>query len=215
MNILICSVGRRVKLIEYFKKELNQINGKVIAVDCDLTAPALYHADYYEVVPRITHPDYIHHIKSLCDKYNISGVLSLIDPELSLLASVKEEFEKAGIHVVVSDKEVVDICYDKYLTSKFLQYHELPYVPTYIDMEKVIAELNRGTLKFPLIVKPKNGSASLGINKVNSIKELKVYQDETEEFIVQPFIDGEEFGVDCYIDLINKETTNIFMKIYL
>jgi carbamoyl-phosphate synthase large subunit len=212
MNILICSVGRRVKLIEYFKKGLNQINGKVIAVDCDSTAPALYHADHYEVVPRITHPDYIHHIKSLCEKYNISGVLSLIDPELSLLASVKDELENIGTHVVVSDKEVVDICYDKYLTSKFLQYHELPYVPTYIDMEKVIEDLNTGTIKFPLIVKPKNGSASLGINKVNSIKELKVYQDETEEFIVQPFIDGEEFGVDCYIDLINKETTNIFMK---
>ncbi|MEH7331275.1 carbamoylphosphate synthase large subunit, partial [Neobacillus drentensis] len=91
MNILICSVGRRVKLVEYFKKEVHELNGKVIAVDCDITAPALHHADVFEIVPRIDHPDYIPRIKELCYKYKINGVLSLIDPELPLLASYKGE----------------------------------------------------------------------------------------------------------------------------
>jgi carbamoyl-phosphate synthase large subunit len=34
----------------------------------------------------------------------------------------------------------------------------------------------------------------------------------SDEIVVQPFISGEEFGVDCYIDLITNEVTNIFIK---
>jgi len=212
MNILICSAGRRVKLVEFFRAELNKINGKVIAVDCDETAPALHYADKYEIVPQITNPDYILHIKKLCYQYEIKGILSLIDPELSLLANFKEEFEREGIQVIVSDKDVVDICFDKFLTSQFLQHNGLPYIPTYISIDEAIQDMDKEKLHFPLIVKPKNGSASIGINKINSINELEIYRNEMENFIIQPFIDGQEFGIDCYIDLLTRKPINIFMK---
>lgn len=212
MNILICSVGRRVKLIEFFKEELHKVGGKVIAVDCDPTAPALHFADAYEIVSRINHPEYIQQLIYLCKEYQVSAVLSLIDPELSLLANFKAEFEKEGVQVIVSDKEVVDICFDKFLTSQFLHEHGIPSIPTYIEIEEVIQDLENDKIHFPLIVKPKNGSASLGIHKVTSIEELRVLQRESNELIVQPFMEGEEFGVDCYIDLISKELSNIFIK---
>lgn len=212
MNILICSVGRRVKLVEYFKEELEKINGKVVAVDCDPTAAALYHADRFEIVPRINHPNYMNQIKKICIKYHIQGVLSLIDPELTLLANFKEEFEKDNIQVIVSDRKVVDICFDKFLSYKFLQENDIPSVPTYINIDKVIEDINASKLKFPLIVKPKKGSASIGINKITTIEELKAFQDKNQDLIVQPYIDGEEFGVDCYIDFFYKRPTNIFMK---
>lgn len=212
MNILICSVGRRVKLIEYFKKELNVLGGKVIAVDCDPTAPALYHADEFEIVPRINHPDYIKIIRQLCIQYNIKGILSLIDPELSLLASYKEVFENEGIRVIVSQQNVVDLCYDKYRTSQFLQANLLPFVPTYNDLNSVVEGLNAGKLDFPLIVKPRFGSASIGIHRVKSMKELRMFQNQSQEWVVQPLIEGEEYGCDCYIDFISGAATNIFMK---
>jgi carbamoyl-phosphate synthase large subunit len=212
MNILICSVGRRVKLVEYFKRELNKINGKIVAVDCDHTAAALYHADFFENVPRIDHPKYKNKIKELCKKYNITAVISLIDPELSLLSDVKAEFEKENISIIVSDKAVIDICYNKFQTYQFLQKNDLPLIPTYIDFVSVIEDINEGKLQFPLIVKPRNGSASLGIKKVFSLKELMHFENQLDHFIVQPFISGEEFGIDCYIDLLTKKTTNIFIK---
>lgn len=212
MNILICSVGRRVKLVEFFKEELVNENGMVIAVDCDPTAPALYHADKYEIVPRINHPEYIHHLKDVCRKYKVDGMISLIDPELLILASFKEELEIEGVKVIVSRKEVVDICYDKYETFRFLRDNEIPFVPTFVSMDQVFQELNEGKINFPLIVKPKNGSASIGIRKIDSMAELIALQNNIEEFIIQPFLHGEEFGVDCYIDLLTNETTNIFTK---
>src|SRR5699024_12102535 len=59
MNILVTSAGRRVKIIEYFKESLSELNGKVIATDCDMNAPAIHFADNYEIVPRIDDPNYI------------------------------------------------------------------------------------------------------------------------------------------------------------
>lgn len=212
MNILICSVGRRVKLVEYFKQELGALGGQVIAVDCNPTASALYFADQYEIVPRIDNPEYIQVIKSLCHKYEIDGILSLIDPELTLLAEYRDEFKDENVHIIVSDKRVVEICYDKYLTYNFLKEHYIPAVKTYVDIVKVIGDINEGKLTFPLMVKPKNGSASLGISKILSIRELELLQNETKEFVIQPFITGEEFGVDCYIDLLSYKPTNIFIK---
>jgi carbamoyl-phosphate synthase large subunit len=212
MNILICSVGRRVKLVEYFRAELQKMNGKLIAVDCDPTAAALYHANIFEIVPRIDDPTYIYHIKKLCKKYNVKAVLSLIDPELTILASVKDEFENDDIQIIVSEREVIDICFNKYLTYQFLHEIGIPTVPTYCDMDQVIKDLEYGIIDFPLIVKPRNGSASLGIQKVFTVKELKALNKSYYDFIVQPFIVGEEYGVDCYIDMLSKETTNIFIK---
>lgn len=212
MNILICSVGRRVQLIDYFKKELNKVKGKVIAVDCDNTAPALYHADVYEIVPRIDHPEYIQHLKRICQKYHIKGILTLIDPELSLLTRYKEEFKKEGIQMIISNRKVIDICYDKYLTFQFLQENNLPSVPTYIDLNEVTEELNSGNLEFPLIVKLKNGSGSIGIHKVTNRQELESLLTPNHKFIVQPFMQGSEYCVECYVDIISKKTTSFFSK---
>ncbi|WP_449536930.1 ATP-grasp domain-containing protein [Ferdinandcohnia sp. Marseille-Q9671] len=212
MNILICSAGRRVKLVSYFKEELAQIGGNVVAVDCDNKAPALYFADAYEIVPRIDQPEYLQTIKDICRRYKIDAVLSLIDPELTLLASHKSEFENENIKAIISNCDVVDICYDKYLTSTFLQSNQLPFINSYIDIEEVERDLENERIHFPLILKPRKGSASLGIHKINSFKELHALFKANDDIVIQPFVEGEEYGVDCYIDLLNNHVTNIFIK---
>lgn len=212
MNILLCSAGRRVKLVNYFQEELRKIGGKVVAVDCDPSAPALQFADIAETVYPITHPDYIKQLKELCVKHDIKAVLSLIDPELSLLARNKEEFEKDNIKVIVSNKEKVEICFDKYKMYQFLKKHHIATIPTFINFEDVKFALENGQISFPLIAKPRSGSASQGITIINNIQELINFYKEREGYILQPFINGQEFGVDCYVDMINHKTTNIFCR---
>lgn len=137
-------------------------------------------------------------------KHEINAILSLIDSELSLLAEYKEEFEKEHIKVIVSDKDVVKICFDKYLTFKFLQKHNFPAIPTYLMINEIVADLENNRLTFPLILKPRMGSASIGISIINSIEELFTLWKENSELIVQPLIQGNEYGVDCYVDLLSK-----------
>ena len=91
MNILILSCGTRNKVVQYFKKALAG-QGSVIATDMSPNAPALYDADKHYIVPRMSAPGYIDVIFDICKKEKISGVLSLIDPELSLLAEHEAAF---------------------------------------------------------------------------------------------------------------------------
>ncbi|MDF2787341.1 MAG: carbamoylphosphate synthase large subunit [Neobacillus sp.] len=212
MNILICSAGRRVKLIKYFKEELNKIGGKVIAVDCDSTAPALHFADIMETVSPINDPMYIQDIKILCKKYQINAVLSLIDPELSILADKTDEFLEDNIQVIVSDKKIVDMCFDKYLTYKILKRNNIPAVPAFLSLNEVLNELENKHLTFPLIVKPRTGSASIGVRVAKSVEELENMLNTSEDLIVQPFMAGDEYGIDCYVDLISNKPTHLFCK---
>ena len=67
MNILILSAGTRNKVVEYFKKNVGD-GGKVVATDCSNLAPAVYEADVFYLVPRITAPGYIEQILFFCLK---------------------------------------------------------------------------------------------------------------------------------------------------
>ena len=101
MNILILSSGTRNKVVQYFKKALAD-RGNVICTDMSNMAPSIYEADRFYTVPRMTAPGYIDVILDICRKEKIDGVLSLIDPELSLLAQNKEKFSAVGTTVIGS-----------------------------------------------------------------------------------------------------------------
>lgn len=212
MNILLTSVGRRVKLVEYFKQELRVLGGRVIAVDCDLKAPALYFADKYEIVPRIDHPHYIPCLKDICQRHQIRAVFSLIDPELSLLARVKDHFAEIGVTIIVSDPKVTDLCLDKLKTTDFLITHQLPHIPSYTLLDSIIRDLHDNKLSLPLIAKPKMGSASQGITIIETLDQLQTFFDNQTNYIVQPLLVGDEIGVDAYVDLITNQPISIFTK---
>ena len=74
INILILSAGTRDKVVQYFKEALAG-KGKVIATDCSPYAPAIYEADEYVLVPRITEPGYLDKILEICREKQITGAL--------------------------------------------------------------------------------------------------------------------------------------------
>ena len=131
MNILITSVGRRTKLIEYFKNHFD----KVVVTDATNLAPAIYEADKYYLAPSIKSDRYIEFLKEICKKENIKGILSLIDPELHLLSEYKEEFKNIGVSIIGSSKEVSETCFDKWKMYKFLKKNKFRTAKSYIDID--------------------------------------------------------------------------------
>ena len=79
----------------------------MIAADASPYAPALYEADKAYIVPRIDAPGYIDFILEICRKEKVRAVLTLIDPELSLLAKNRARFAENGVTVIVSS---YDLC---------------------------------------------------------------------------------------------------------
>ena len=127
INILILSVGTRNKIVQYLKKALTDQEGNrlgsVIATDMSNIAPAIYEADKYYQVPRMMASDYMEVIFDICRKEKITAILSLIDPELSLLAKHEKEFAALSVKVIGSSYELCEMSLDKIQMYEWLTTH--------------------------------------------------------------------------------------------
>lgn len=211
INILILSAGTRNKIVQYFKKTLGE-NGKVIATDMSTIAPAIYEADKYYIVPRITEEGYIDIILDICKKENISGVLSLIDPELSLLAENEDKFKNIGTTVIGSSYELCERALDKMQMFEWLRSHGYNCAKSYVDKNEFFADVKTGKANYPVFVKPVRGSASIAISKVFDNETVDLLFDHSDNLMIQEYLDGQEIGADCYIDLLSGELVSVFTK---
>ena len=211
MNLLILSCGTRDKVVQYFKKAFGG-EGKVLCTDCSPYAPALYEADVHYIVPRITEPGYIDNIFDICRKENITGVLSLIDPELSLIAKHEEDFQKLGVTVIESSYELCERTLNKWEMYCWMKEHGYACAKSYITLESFYEDLDKGEVSFPVFVKPMKGSASLHISKAEDKETVELLFSHGEQMMIQEFMTGQEIGADVYIDLISNEIVSIFTK---
>ena len=211
MNILVLSAGTRNKVVQYFKKEIGE-SGRVIATDCSNLAPAVYDADKFYPVPRITAPDYLDRILDICKKEQIDGVFSLIDPELSMLAKERERFLEIGVTPVISPYELVETCFDKYRMYQMLTKMQIPTGKCYVDKEAFYAAKAKGEISYPVFVKPVKGSASININQVNSDEEIELLFRLYDDLMIQEYMNGQEYGADVYVDMKSGKCTSIFVK---
>lgn len=209
MNILILSIGTRNKIVQYFKKT---VDSRVIATDASPLAPALYDADMYYILPRINALDYIDIILDICKKESISGILSLIDPELSLLAKNRSRFADAGVTVIGSDYEICERCLNKWEMYHWLKVHGYNCAKSFIDKNEFYKAVEDGEITYPVFVKPIRGSASLAINVVHDKETLELLMTHHDGLMIQELLDGQEIGADCYIDMISGEVISIFTK---
>ena len=211
MNILILSAGTRDKIIQYFKATLNG-NGKVIATDMSNIAPAVYEADKFYKVPKMTDDGYIDIIFDICKKEKINGVLTLIDPELSLLAQYKDKFKSLGVSVIGSSYELCERALDKMQMFDWLSAHGYNCAKSYTDKEKFYADVDKGVISYPVFVKPVRGSASIAISKVYDRDTVELLFSHSDNLMIQEFLNGQEIGADVYIDMISGDTASIFTK---
>jgi len=198
INVLILSAGRRVELIQCFKKAAHKLNIKsnIIAADCSDTAPALYFSDKSVKLPRIDDKNYINCIISVCNQENIALIVPTIDTDLLLLSENKEKIEeKSKAKVLISNPQVIRICRNKIWTQKFLEDNNFGVPKMYTD-----SELENQDLNYPLFIKPKSGSSSINVFKVSNKNELELYRRIICEPIVQDYIEGEEYTVDVLVD---------------
>lgn len=219
MNILFTCAGRRTYLLKYFKDNLSE-EDKIVATDMQLSAPALQVADVKLQVPAVYDPEYINITLNICKEHMIDALISLNDLELPILAENKASFEELGVKVIVSSPEVIDIAFDKYKTAQWVKSLGLVAPKTYVRMEDVKKALATGEIEFPLFMKPRWGSGSIGLESIADIEELDIYYNllmkkikktilatasvGDEYIMIQEKLTGNEFGLDIMNDLNGK-----------
>lgn len=210
-NILILNAGTRNVLVQNFKQTIHK-QCNIIVTDSYRLAPALYDADKCYVTKRWDEDGYWDEIKQICIKENVGLILSLVDPELELLASQKKTFEQMGIIPNIADEKTVKATYDKMETQKFLKKNHYNSIASYVDYDSAEKSIIENKISFPLIVKPRKGSGSVGVEIVNNINQLKQLCEQNDDVIIQEYIDGQELGVDVYVDLLSNQVVSIFAK---
>lgn len=195
MKILFTSVGRRVELMQAFKKaaEESGVNLTIIGADISNTAPALFFCDEIKIVCRINHPEYIPQLLKICEEEKVDCLIPTIDTDLMLLAENKKKFEAIGTKVLISAVEKVKVCRDKRFTADYFNSLGLKS-PTPVD---AVEKYNFG---YPAFIKPKDGSSSINAYKVNNEEDLKAYAEKIDDYIIQPFISGKEYTIDIFCD---------------
>ncbi|MFL6353878.1 MAG: ATP-grasp domain-containing protein [Bryobacteraceae bacterium] len=199
VNILISSAGRRVSLMNCFRESLSElgISGRVIAVDATPYSAAVQLADDFYLVPRCTDPNFIPEIQQICEQEQVHLVVPTIDPELPAYAAAREQFRKQGTAIAISSPDTVRICNNKILTHEWLVAQGVP-VPKQAAPEVVLADSRDWLL--PLVVKPIDGSGSLGVRTVTSFGELAALVSKSNGVIVQECIQGAEYTINVFLD---------------
>ena len=189
----------------------------VIATDMQLTAPALQVADLKIQVPAVYDPSYIDKTLAICKDYAVDALISLNDLELPILADQKSRFESLGVKVIVSDPQVIDIAFDKFKTAQWVESLGLNAPKSYVKLADAKNALAASEIHFPLFLKPRWGSGSIGLETVDDMEELEaVYAlllrkvkksilataSVGDEYImIQEKLTGNEYGLDVINDL--------------
>ena len=186
--------------IRYAKK----LGLKVIAFDGDASALGLREADISYIVD-ISQP------KLIISKLNSDGFIpnlilpTLIGRCLISIGALNDYYNLSGFSY-----DIADICTDK---LKFANALNSPknWGGVGLDMRNLREinfslfkpDLDLNEFKFPLIIKPRFGSGSrdtLVISTKNQLKNiLKNEKFKQEDFLIEEFIDGVEYGIDAAV----------------
>lgn len=211
MNYLMLSVGRRGELLKDFRKSIGE-GSKIVATDLSPYAPALYFADKQYLVPRIDEPAYIDVILDICKREAINAVTTFIDPEIEIFALNRDKFAALGVEVLAPYVETAKLCFNKYLMFRHLFECGIPTVMTWGKLEEFDEAFRAGAVSFPVFVKPRTGSGSIGARKVYSYESLAESMKEDPGLIIQEFMDCLDLDADVYIDTITHEAVAAFTK---
>jgi carbamoyl-phosphate synthase large subunit len=193
-NILFTCIGRRVSLLESFRRAARQlkINACFVGTDTNELSSAL----------------------QLCDK---SFLVPTVDLDLKLLSQNRAKFSALGCFVLVSRPQVIDICQDKRKTYRFLIENGFD-TPLTVSIRSALSSLvarrsslvahpsclKVKSLHFPCFLKPWDGYASKGNAIAKNRQELLFFAKRIPNAICQEFIKGAEYTCDVYVDFNMK-----------
>lgn len=204
LTILISSAGRRVELINCFMEAAHELKCdlRVIATDARPEwSAACQHVDKSYTVPRCDDPGFLLATLEICQREKVGLLVPTIDPELIGLAGFREKFESIGTAVAVSSPEVVALARNKLETNRFLRKAGLS-VPRCALLSDAMLELTRDpkSWRFPLVAKPIDGSASIGLHVVPSLEALRALGVKADRYVVQDRLIGQEYTVNLFFD---------------
>jgi carbamoyl-phosphate synthase large subunit len=194
-NILIVpgGSGMAVSAIKSLKQDKTM---HIVSVDTDRLAAGLYLSHKGYIVPSFEDKKFILAIENIVKKEKINLIIPSLDTILLNFSKLKLFFKEKGADVLVSEPETIEITRDKWKT-----YNKLKDI---ISFPKSFIEKEEINIKYPIFIKPREGSGSQNAYKINSKEELDFYYGRIKNPIIQEYLSGKEYTADCLADSSNK-----------
>jgi carbamoyl-phosphate synthase large subunit len=186
VGVLLTGVGKRYDIVAAFAQ-----HATVVAADPNPLAPAQYAASHRAAVPRIDDDGYVPALQRLCERHHATAVVPLTDLDLEVLARARAAGQ---LPAFVPDPEIARDTFDKYEAHLLLTRLGLPSPPTVLPGESVD--------HYPVMIKPRQGSGARSIHRADDPRAAEFFVDYVKEpTMVQRYMDGPEFSIDCLSDL--------------
>ncbi|MFX1506532.1 MAG: ATP-grasp domain-containing protein [Promethearchaeota archaeon] len=162
-----------------------------VAADSDQLAPGLFLADQGYLIPLFKSPNFFSSLRKIVQKEKIDVIIPCLDPLLELFTKDKLHIEELlGTRILMSPADTINITRDKWLTFQHLK-NTLVFPQSWIELGCIPKN------SFPLFVKPRKGSGSINTFVIQDRKELEFFFSYVKDPIVQEYLSGKEFTVDC------------------
>lgn len=198
LTMLLGSAGRRVELLQAFREAAGRLGIGLTVIACDASpewSAACRLVDRAFAVPRADSPEFAPAMLAICREFGVHFVVPTIDTELLALSEAFEDFRRIGTSIAVSAAGFVAMARDKLATVRALEQAGVP-APRTATLETVRSDPE--AWPWPLLVKPRHGSAGRAVSVVASVAELP--ERETEPLIAQQLLTGAEYTVNMFVD---------------
>ena len=196
INILFLGGAKRVSVANHFKKTAAKMGHHVNIFSYELDNYAAISCVGKVIVgKKWSDKDILEDLKNNIEKYKSNIVLAFVDPAISVISKLKSICHQ--VFIPVSDIDLCNSMFDKVLAANWFARHNISQPKFYTDP---------ASFNYPIILKPRTGSASKGIVVCYSQVDLPL--KDLNNYLIQDFIaDHTEFSVDCYVSQKGKVTS--------
>ncbi len=152
-------------------------------------------------------------IRTLLKTKEFDMVVPCVDFSAAILSRNKEEFSQYA-KVASNDWDVYQIAADKEKTMAVCMENGIPAPITLLDVHS-LADVERSSIPFPMIIKPKTGYGAIGFKKLNSMEELREVFEGKEDtmchYVFQEYISQTLLQYECamFVDQNNEVKTGV------
>lgn len=159
----------------------------VLSAGLSNTAADYFFNNHHHVACVSTH-GWLEKLKAVVDRDGVSHIMPAHDEVILPLVNTQD---KLGVKVVTSSADTCGIARSKKRTLRHLQ-GAVPIPRKYDGIEAVDC--------YPVFAKPDDGQGSRGAYRAENQKELECLLARDSSLLVQEYLPGEEFTVDCFSD---------------
>ncbi|MCM1450044.1 MAG: ATP-grasp domain-containing protein [Clostridiales bacterium] len=185
IGLLMLGGAKRVAMASHFQAAAKNLGYELRLYSYELS-PMVPIAGVATIIEgkRWTDPTVVSDLQRVVQEYGIDVMVPFVDGAIEVVA----RYHYGDCYAPVCNPTVASVMFDKILAAQLFARERIVIPRTY----------TKGAPQFPLIAKPRRGSASRGLKVIASSADFRAI--DQSEYLIQEYVEERrEFTVDCFV----------------